>query len=132
MTGKARMLAKGDARRSRTRSLPETDAVRHRAVVERLIQDKARRARLFECYLFDDSAFDIILALYAAELDGRQILVSRVGQVSGIPQTTSLRWLAKLEQSGLIDRISAKRYNSYFTVLTKKATTAMRAYVADR
>ena len=125
------MLAKSGARGSAAGSRPDTDTVKHRVLVDRLIQEKARRARLFE-YLFDDSAWDIILALYAAELDGRQILVSRVGHASGIPQTTSLRWLAKLESSGLVERIPARRHNSVFIALTDKASTAMRAYLVDR
>ena len=126
------MLAKNDAQTSARGSKLDAATIEHRALVDRLIQEKAKRARFFECYLFDDSAFDIILALYAAELDGRRILVSLVGQASGIPQTTSLRWLAKLEDCGLTDRVPAERHNSYFIVLTDKASVAMRAFLKDR
>lgn len=52
-----------------------------------------------------DVAWDILLGLDRADRDQRQYFASDAAHESGIPLTTSLRYLAKMEQAGLIERL---------------------------
>ena len=67
---------------------------------------EARRARwrCFRPHLFSDPAWDILLELFAAKLGQRRINIGSLGTASGVPATTTLRWIVVLEQQGLITR----------------------------
>lgn len=54
--------------------------------------------------LFGEPAWDILLDLYVAHLDGRQVAVSSACIAACVPPTTALRYLNRLERSGLIRR----------------------------
>ncbi|KUR76277.1 transcriptional regulator [Novosphingobium sp. Fuku2-ISO-50] len=56
--------------------------------------------------LFGEPAWDILLDVYIAQKSRREIQVSSVCIEAGVPSTTILRWLARLEQEGLIYRAS--------------------------
>lgn len=66
----------------------------------------ARRLRdtLFPHDLFADPAWDILLDLFASELEGKHVSVSSACIASGVPSPTALRWLHRLEELGLIKR----------------------------
>lgn len=61
------------------------------------------RSKFFSTEMFGEAAWDILLTLYIAAED-QAVNVSSAGYASGVPQTTSLRWIAWLERSGLIER----------------------------
>lgn len=89
---------------------------------------KARRSRT-QCLgpdLFSDPAWDILLELFEAELSQRRMPISALGIESGVPQTTTLRWLAVLEGRGLIarhpDRLDGRRV---FISLSEAGLAAM-------
>lgn len=67
---------------------------------------RARRNR--EAYfpegLFADPAWDLLLDLYVAQTEGREVSVSSACIAAGVPATTGLRWLASLEKKALITR----------------------------
>ena len=65
---------------------------------------RRRREALFGAEFFSDPAWDMLLNLYFAELRGQRTQVKSVGVNAGIPATTALRWIALLEQRGLIER----------------------------
>jgi len=65
---------------------------------------RARRALFFDESLFFDPAWDILLELFAANCEGRRLSISAVGLTAKIPPTTVLRWIAVLEQKGLLAR----------------------------
>jgi predicted Rossmann fold nucleotide-binding protein DprA/Smf involved in DNA uptake len=67
---------------------------------------RARRGReaIFGKGLFADPAWDILLELYAAALAQRRVPISELAAVAGIPLTTALRWISKLESEGLVAR----------------------------
>ena len=69
-----------------------------------VIKTRAERREFFSSSLFSDSAWDILLELFAASLEGRQLSMTAVGLGPGIPTTTVLRWSAVLSQEGLICR----------------------------
>ena len=56
--------------------------------------------------LFGEPAWDILLDVFIAQLSRCDIQVSSVCIEAGVPATTILRWLARLEQEGLIYRAS--------------------------
>ena len=74
---------------------------------------RRRRAALFEADLFSDPAWDILLELYALHLEQQRASVSSLYAASCVPATTALRWIAKLENDGLVvrtgDSVDARR-----------------------
>jgi MarR family transcriptional regulator, temperature-dependent positive regulator of motility len=54
--------------------------------------------------LFAEPAWDILLDLYIAHCRRADIQVSSVCLDAGVPSTTILRWIARLEDEGLIFR----------------------------
>jgi hypothetical protein len=78
------------------------DAARIRAHI------KARRLRerFFAAELFADPAWDMLLDLSAARLEGRQVSVSSLCIAAAVPTTTGLRWIKQLADRGLLERRS--------------------------
>lgn len=72
------------------------------------LADTLRRRRLRNDYLsadiLNDASWDMMLDLYLSERSGREVTVSSLCIASRAPFTTALRWIAKLEQEGLIYR----------------------------
>lgn len=63
--------------------------------------------------LFGEPAWDILLDLYIARLSRAELQVSSVCIEAGVPSTTILRWIARLESEGLVyraaDKVDARR-----------------------
>ncbi|MCH7628884.1 MULTISPECIES: winged helix DNA-binding protein [Novosphingobium] len=63
--------------------------------------------------LFGEPGWDILLDLYIARHRGTELQVSSVCIEAGVPSTTILRWIARLERDGLVyranDRGDARR-----------------------
>ena len=117
----------------RTVERSQSDILVLRARLRRLLRENEVRTDLFGWQLAAPSAFDLILSLYAAELNGRQNLVSHVGEASGLPQTTALRWLKMLEAEGWVARLPGPlRRRTFVIVLTDRARTALKAYLEER
>lgn len=83
---------------ARTRSPADRDLL---SLIRRLRQV---RNSLFGDRLFGEPAWDIMLDLYQASLEGRSISVSSACIASAVPATTALRHLKGLEQAGLVER----------------------------
>lgn len=64
----------------------------------------ARRARnaILNDNLFGEPAWDILLSLYVAKHEGYRMNVSAVCNESGVGDTTALRWIDRLIESGLV------------------------------
>ncbi|MBW4330119.1 winged helix DNA-binding protein [Stakelama sp. CBK3Z-3] len=106
---------------------PEVDAARVRDV----IRTRRLRDRFFVNGLFADPAWDMLLDLFAAELDANQVSVSSLCIAAAVPPTTALRWITNLTEAGLLrreaDPLDRRRV---FIALTPKASRAMRDYFA--
>lgn len=103
------------------------------AITERDIRStiKARnhRAQFFPADLFADPAWDILLALYAAELGQKRVSVTAACAAAQVPGTTALRWLACLEQACLITRLKDPfDGRRVFIQLSVTAAESMKAY----
>ena len=75
-----------------------------KARVVQVIQSRQARDRHFPQHLFADPAWDMLLDLTLAKLSSKEISVSSVCLAAGVPQSTALRRLQDLEQSGLVRR----------------------------
>lgn len=58
--------------------------------------------------LFGEPAWDILLDLYIAQKSRAELQVSSVCIEAGVPSTTILRWIARLEREGLVYRAADK------------------------
>ncbi len=105
----------------------ETDAVE----IRRVIRARRMRADYFEGDLFADPAWDMLLDLYAAELEHRQISVSSLCIAAAVPPTTALRWIGTLNEAGLFDRKAdpSDRRRAYIA-LSESARRGMERYIA--
>jgi hypothetical protein len=72
--------------------------------IRRVIRARRMRSEFFVGDLFADPAWDMLLDLYAAELEHRQISVSSLCIAAAVPPTTALRWIGTLHEAGLFDR----------------------------
>lgn len=67
---------------------------------------RRRDAAFGDFDLLGEPGWDILLDLFIGEMDGVRIQVSSVCLDAGVPSTTILRWLARLERDQLIYRVA--------------------------
>lgn len=72
--------------------------------VRELIKLRRLRDRHFPADLFADPAWDILLDLYAAKLEGKQVSVSSLCIAAAVPPTTALRWITSMTEHGALIR----------------------------
>lgn len=72
--------------------------------LNRYLKLRKRRGQLLGESLFADPAWDVLLDLFVAEYAGRKVSVSSACLAAGVPLSTALRWLSKLEAKGLVVR----------------------------
>ncbi|MDB5706447.1 MAG: Transcriptional regulator [Sphingomonas bacterium] len=110
--------------------LPEIDP---RSITARDVRETIRVRRLrdqfFERGLFEDPAWDMLLDLYAAELERAQVSVSSLCIAAAVAPTTALRWIAKMTEAGLFIR-QADPFDKRraFMELSPGARDGMRGY----
>ena len=78
--------------------------------------------------LFEDPAWDMLLDLYAAELEGKRVSVTSLCIAAGVAPTTALRWISKMTEMALLIRhpdLDDRR--RAFMTLSPPASEAMRA-----
>jgi DNA-binding MarR family transcriptional regulator len=92
--------------------LPDIDNTRESlsasARLRYYLRQRRRRNQLFAADLFADPAWDILLDLFASELDARPVSISDACLASGVPQTTALRWIQNLERAGHLHRMPSE------------------------
>ena len=94
---------------------------------------RARRLRddLFGAGLFADPAWDILLDLSAAKIEGRSVAVSSLCIAAAVPATTALRWIKQLTEAGLLRRVADPvDGRRVFIELTGAAAAGMMSYFA--
>lgn len=100
------------------------------ATVRGIIKARRARARFFPADLFSDPAWDMLLDLAAARLEGRCVSVSSLCIAAAVPTTTALRWIRNLCDVGVFERRTdpgdARRA---FIVLSDATAEAMLAYL---
>lgn len=90
----------------------------------------AERSELFGiAYLNGEPAWNILLDLCIAAIEGKRISVTSACIASGAPLATALRWIALLERDELVGKSadqSDKRRT--FVFITKKAHSLLKTY----
>lgn len=105
----ARQLAKvaHSLNRNRPGETPSADvfAGKFSRGLQQIIKGRRIRDRYFPASLFADPAWDILLDLTVARLEGRQISISSAAIAAAVPTATALRWIKQLVDLGLIERV---------------------------
>ncbi|MGH6617075.1 hypothetical protein [Sphingomonas sp.] len=68
------------------------------------IRARRLRGQYFDAGLLEDPAWDMLLDLFAAELERSQVSVSSLCIAAAVAPTTALRWIAKMSEAGLFER----------------------------
>ena len=96
-----------------------------------IIKLRRLRDRYFQPDLFADPGWDIMLDLYAARQEGKQVSVSSLCIAAAVPPTTALRWITNMTAAGLLVRVQdpddARRV---FIELSAEARDQLDAYFA--
>lgn len=104
-------------------SLPDAKSIR------RIIRDRQLRGRFFDADLFADPAWDILLDLTAAYVEGTRVSVTSLCIAAGVPPTTALRWIGQMTEGGLLRRTEDDTdRRRAFIALTDKAIIGMAGY----
>lgn len=69
-----------------------------------IVRGRDMRDLVLGSSLFADPAWDLILALYIATAEGRQVTEEEARQASRVSPTTATRWINELERIGRIVR----------------------------
>ncbi|MEG3149096.1 hypothetical protein U1769_04290 [Sphingomonas sp. ZT3P38] len=111
-------------------ALPDGDSM---PVSAREVRDVIRARRLRDQYfqrgLFEDPAWDMLLDLFAAELEETRVSVSSLCIAAAVAPTTALRWIAKMTEAGVFVR-QADPFDKRraFMALSPGARHGMRDY----
>ena len=97
--------------------------------IRAVLKSRRRRDAVFGGGLFVDPAWDILLHVYAGQLDNAAVSVADVTKETALPATTVLRWVERLERLGLLrrsrDKSDARRRSIH---LSPVGTAAMEQY----
>ncbi len=98
--------------------------------VRRAIRARRLRDQFLGSNLFEDPGWDMLLDLYASELECGRVSVSSLCIAAAVAPTTALRWIGRMTDTGLFERrpdpLDRRRA---FMVLSDRASEAMRGYV---
>lgn len=98
--------------------------------VRAMLRLRRLRNNYFSSDLFADPAWDMLLDLTAAQLEGEKVAVSSLCIAAAVPATTALRWIKTMCDAGLFERhadpLDGRRI---FIGLSPGASQAMLAYL---
>jgi DNA-binding MarR family transcriptional regulator len=101
------------------------------AVADRLYSERRRRERHFPQGLFKEPAWDLMLALFIAREEGRELDLIQACEVAGVTPGAGRSLLAKMESEGLVARAKSNRNRKRQTVaLTKHSIERLSDYLA--
>lgn len=102
------------------------------AVARQMISQRQRRYQYFSGHLFSDPAWDIMLELFVAEREKREVSVTNLC-LTNVPDTTVLRWIKTLSFEGLVlrrkDKVDRRRV---LVRLSRPAAQAMLGYIEEQ
>jgi DNA-binding MarR family transcriptional regulator len=101
------------------------------AKVRELIKLRRLRDQHFPPDLFADPAWDILLDLYAANLEGKSVSVSSLCIAAAVPPTTALRWITTMTEHGaLVRKQDPQDARRIFIALSEESEERLTAYFA--
>lgn len=83
---------------------------------------RLRRNEALGSPVFRDPAWDMLLDLLVASEEGRRVSVTGLCHASGVPTTTALRHVERLDELGLIDRTADPADGRRFWVTARPET----------
>jgi DNA-binding MarR family transcriptional regulator len=97
--------------------------------IRRLLRARRLRDRQFGTGLFEDPAWDMMLDLFAAHHEGREVSVSSLCIAAAVAPTTALRWIGRMVAAGLFVRRAdpADRRRALMT-LSDRGRSGMTAF----
>lgn len=99
------------------------------AEIRAAIRSRRLRDAEFGAGWFEEPAWDMLLDLFAAEMEGTRVSVSSLCIAAAVAPTTALRWIGKMTGAGLlIRRNDAKDRRRAFMSLTDTARAGMVHY----
>ena len=102
------------------------------AMIRSLIRARRMRSQFFPVSMFADPAWDMLLDLAAAKLEGRAVAVSSLCIASAVPPTTALRWIKTLTDGKLFARVADNNDGRrVFIELTEQAQAGMIGYLTQ-
>ena len=100
-------------------------------VLRAAIRVRRMRERFFDAALFADPAWDMLLDLMAARIEGEGVAVSSLCIAAAVPPTTALRWIRTMTETGLfIRRADPLDGRRIFIELSEEAAEGVTAYFA--
>ena len=120
-----------DRRRGFAAEPAEEDVAIDAAEIRRAIRTRRLREQFFDAGLFEDPAWDMLLDLFAAEIEGNRVSVSSLCIAAAVAPTTALRWIGKMSEAGLLLRTPdpRDRRRAYMT-LSDRSRSGIRRYVS--
>lgn len=101
-------------------------------LIRKIIRQRQLRARYLDGELFADPAWDILLDLIAARAEHVRVSVTSLCMASGVPPSTALRWINRMTDDGLLERVDDEvDRRRAFVALTDRAAEAMARYFAE-
>jgi DNA-binding transcriptional ArsR family regulator len=95
-----------------------------------MIRARRLRDQFFHSELFADPAWDMLLDLMAARLEGQRVAVSSLCIAAAVPATTALRWIKTLTDHGLFVRVADPQDGRrVYIELSDQAAAALENYL---
>ena len=97
---------------------------------EAMFEERRRRDACFPAGLFAEPQWDMLLVLFKAYAEQRELRQLDIFNEAGVPHTTGLRMIEQLERSGLVERRPGDTFlRKRLVRLTKDAVTRMEQLV---
>ena len=110
----------------------DSSTVNLQKLAQGLYLSRRSRDNFFNCELFAEPAWDMLLAAYYLGPPNRELSVTGLCYASACPPTTALRWLGRLSKAGLIVRYRSQADRRvFFVALTIKARERFEAYLVS-
>jgi predicted transcriptional regulator len=102
------------------------------AIAKRVYRSRRERERYLPANLFFDPAWDMLLDLFIASCQSKQLATKGLCLAAGVPPTTAIRYIDALVKAGLVARLDDPRdARRTLVVLTEEGRQAMARYLAN-
>lgn len=110
---------------------PPDEPIRRARAIYGLRRERGKALAL-DPDLFGKPAWDLLLDLYIATARGRPVSVSEVSPAASVPASTALRWIARLERAGAVERTPDTRdRRRMFLTLSEPTRAALERWLSQ-